>query len=361
MKKVFYTFILLGMLFSISADSKDEFLEDVLKSFNEVMDVFVVDYSKISGLYTTGGFVRGGATVGNFPAFRVGASVGTIFFNNPISFLKKVSFSDTSWDDIIDDDAFVEFKDTINWFDENFIPVPVTNFHFEIGLPKGLSVGTKFHVAPLGNFINLFYDQYLYKLFLWGIGVNFSYTLLKEYKFLPSMSINIGCQYSDIDIDINSIPVGETYLDSANDQVDSEIGFASHFYNTSFFFDLTISKKLKIFQPYINLKFVQTIDYNVSTMTITLDRSDMDSNGKELYGDGIFEITNVKEDDNGNELGKITPVTDFIVATGFEFVMKIFRLGIEGAYGVVSQKGMVTLGLRFHVEDNNIAKLKKGY
>ena len=106
------------------------------------------------------------------------------------------------------------------------------------------------------------------------------------------------------------------------------------------------------------MKFVQTINHNVTKVHIGLDLDDATDEARETYEKKI-EVSNVKKiDDYNNEIGIVIPVTDFIISLGFEFVIKIFRLGLEGSFSVASQTGMITLGMRFQLENWQLKNIK---
>ena len=364
MKKiVIICFIIIIYSTSMFADSaKDIFLNDVFQTFTDIVDTFAQDYSVITGLYTTAGEVKGSASIGEFPSFRAGASIGTIFFRNPMRFIKKIDFYGTNWTGIQDKLESEGLLSAIDWFDQNFLPIPVTNFHFHVGLPYGLTVGSRFHIAPIGGFANAIapasVKQYAPEILLWGLGVNFTYTILKEHKNLPTIAVGFGVQYSDTKIGIYGIPIGTVNLDESNDAIKSTVGFGAHNNNVSIYFDFSVSKRFLFFQPFFSMKFVQTINHNVTKVHIGLDLDDATDEARETYEKEI-EVSNVKKiDDYNNEIGIVIPVTDFIISLGFEFVIKIFRLGLEGSFSVASQTGMITLGMRFQLENWQLKNIK---
>ena len=130
--------------------------------------------------------------------------------------------------------------------------------------------------------------------------------------------------------------------------------------NLDFHCTISMSKKIKIFQPFINLKFIQNIQYNLTKFELLVDTTDLDASAKSFFEDGVFQISNSeKQNKKGEDVGVIIPVTDFVLSGGFELVFKIFRMGIEGSFGTFSKTGMLTLGLRFHVEKSHIDVLKE--
>jgi hypothetical protein len=127
--------------------------------------------------------------------------------------------------------------------------------------------------------------------------------------------------------------------------------------NVSLFFEFSISKNIRFFQPFMSIKFIQNFCYNLTELDLVLNLSDLPDNVADLFGNGVMTVTNsTKQNEKGENLGEIIPVTDFIFIGGFEFVMKIFRLGIEGSFGCFSKKGMLTLGMCFQVEQKNFKK-----
>ncbi|OHD16858.1 MAG: hypothetical protein A2086_12375 [Spirochaetes bacterium GWD1_27_9] len=364
MKKIYIIICLFLINIFIFSDTtqatKDEFFNDYFGTFNNAITTLTKDYSTISGLYNSTGFVKGSASIGSFPSFRVSANLGVIFFQNPLNFLKKVSFAKVDWSGI-KKDLPAGLKEPLLWMDNNFIPVPVTNYTIGIGLPYGMEVGTKFNIAPIGSFIKQVtasspdVTKNIGDILFWGVGVSFDYTILKEYKYFPSISVGTGFDYSDVSISFQKIPVGNVNLDPSNDSIPANIGFNTHNYNMGFFFEFTISKKFIFFEPFVNLKFIQTFNYSLTKINLELDFTNATQSAKDAYQGGNFEINNL----DSNKNGVITPVTDFVVATGFEFVMSIYRMGIEGGFGLVSQKGYVTLDIKFQVEKSDFDKLKK--
>jgi len=363
MKKFIFVIICFLLISTaLFSDAKDDFLKDVFGSFNDIVDAFSEDYSKITGLYGSGGELKGAASIGSFPSFRFGATLGTIFFTNPIRFLKLIDFYDSDWAQIKGKIDATGMGEVVDWFDNNFLPIPVSNYHFHIGLPKGMNVGASFNVGPLGAIINAAAPQLTTSfnpdILHWGFGLNFSYTIFREYKYFPTISVGTGFNYSDSKMGFLNIPMGSLNLDESNDAIPATVGFSSHSNNFSFYFDFSISKRFMFFQPYISLRFVQSVNHNVTKFIVNMDLDDATPEAKDTYAKTV-EISNIVKINNLNNPTKIViPVTDFIISTGFEFIMGIFRMGIEGSFSMASQTGMVTLGMRFHVEDWQIDKMK---
>lgn len=363
MYKVAYSIVVVFFIAFTSHASGNQVLIDMFqKSFNDSINTYINEYSLITGFYTTGGDVKGAASIGNFPSFRVGATAGIIFMNNPVNFIKKIHFSKTDWNSLQNESSLSEAAKYLNWFDQYFLPLPVNVYNFEIGLFNGFSIGGRFHVLPAGAFARTNEDakKNIYEILTWGLGANFSYTILKEYNYFPSISVGAGVNYSDVFIWLDNMSVGNVYLDSTNPDIPATIGFKTHHYTTSFFFDFSISKSIKFFQPFASMKFVQTVNHNITKINVNLDMSKATSSAQTLYGDGKFTASNVvSTDDYGNETGSIVPVSDFVLSAGFEFIITIFRFGFESSVGLVSQKGMLTLSMRFQVEKADFEKLKK--
>jgi hypothetical protein len=371
MKKVilFFTFIFLSVyLFPDSA--KDIFKNEMFSSFTEAVDSFVTDYSRISGIYNANGIVRGAASIGDFPSFKVGSNVGVIFFTNPLNFVKKVQFGQINWGSLENKIDSAGFGTYYNWFNSNFIPIPVSNYDFEIGAVKGISFSAKFHVGPFDSTIkNVMsvipetkdYVKNVGEISFWGMGSGINYTFFKEYKYFPSISTSFVTDFSQISMGFSDIDLPLLYIDSDNPSVPSTLSFSSKTYVTSFSVDFTISKNFLFFQPFLSMKLTQSINHNITKFNVNIITTGLTSDAQTFFGNGKFEISNVSSIDAfGNELGKIIPSTEFSVSTGFEFVMSIFRLGVSGSYGVVSQKWLVSADMKFQVEKQHFDKLKKG-
>lgn len=363
MKKNIFTFICIFLIsLNLFSDAKDDFLKDVFGSFNDIVDTFAEDYSKITGLYAAGGELKGAASIGGFPSFRFGATLGTIFFTNPIKFLKMINFYQSDWQQIKGKIDSLGMGEAVDWFDNNFLPIPVSNYHFHIGLPKGMNVGGNFNIGPIGAIIKAaspeLASSFNPDILHWGFGLNFTYTILREYKYFPTISIGTGFNYSDSKMGFLNIPMGNLNLDESNDSIPAHVGFTTHSNSASFYFDFSISKRFMFFQPYLSLRFVQTVSHNITKFIIDMDLKDATQQAKDTYSKHV-EVSNVsKVSSNNVQTGAIIPVTDFIISTGFEFIINIFRLGMEGSFSMASQTGMVTLGMRFHVEDWKIKKMK---
>ncbi|MCG8572699.1 MAG: hypothetical protein MJB14_21415, partial [Spirochaetes bacterium] len=185
MKKSCIIFIFLVLFLSFTFSQNQAFY-NLFYSFHDVIDTMVTDYSSVSGLYTTGGMLKGSATIGSFPSFRVGTSLGIIFLRNPLNFMKEIDFMNVDWNSMKEDLAGESYEGTVNWLEENFIPLPITNIHFEVGLPKNMAIGGKFHILPINGFSNAGNPDLFNKFLLWGMGTHFNYTILKEYNKLPS-------------------------------------------------------------------------------------------------------------------------------------------------------------------------------
>lgn len=337
---------------------KDIFKSYIAQSVNSSMDILVKDYSQIGGLYTSGGIVKGSASTGPFPSFRAGTTVGVILFDNPFRFLQVLKISSTDWEAMKKNTTFK--PNVFGPLDNRFLPLPVHNFHFEVALPHNLSVGGRFHIIPVGELIKAGGSTSTQTVTLWGFGVNLSYLIMSDHKFRPALAVSTGFQYSDSHIHLKEVNIGTVYLDSNNSTIPAYIAYDTHFFSPTFYFDFTLSKRIKFFEPYLNLKFSQTISYNITRFSLRLSTDQMDALARSLYGDGLFQLDNLNQTDLfGNPYGIVTPVPDFIISTGFEFIIKIFRLGMEGSFGAVSQKGMVTLSMRFQVEKEHFEKIKQ--
>jgi len=369
MKKVLIIiFLTFFSFFLFSQSAKDVFLDPMKLSLSEIIDNYASDYSRIAGIYTSGGGVKGAASVGNFPSFRIGSHFGVILYTNPLNFIKKIKFANVTWDGLVGN-LPSQAKDTINWFDSYFIPIPVYNYDIEMGVVHGLSFGGRFHIAPVGTLAKAVmpsiptaseYTSYIKDILFWGLGLNLNYTFLKEYKYFPSISTGFGADFSQSTFGIDKIPLPPVSIDSQNPSIPGTIGFLSNNFNTSFYIDFTISKKFLFFQPFVNLKLIQTVNYNISKFNVSLDISKVTGSAVTLLGDGSFEVSNRTDKDLlGNLMGKITPVTDFVVSTGFELVMGIFRMGVSGTYGIVSERWLLSLDMRFQIEKWQFEKFSK--
>ncbi|HPO50698.1 MAG TPA: hypothetical protein PLO89_10265, partial [Spirochaetota bacterium] len=264
MKRKFLFLILFSFFASyavFSQESTSSLLTNLLKPLNSTLSTFVDDYSVITGIYSANPDVKGAASIGSFPSFRFGTHFGAIFMTNPIRFLKSIDIGGMNYDKLTNMDSFKGAKDVIGFFDKNFLPIPVTSYSLEIGLPKGFSVGSNFQVIPIGDFVNGIVPEaktYLNGLTFWGVGANFNYTIMKEYKWFPSLSVGSGFNYNSTNIDIKA-PIGSITLDASADvKADASINFSSKSDISTFYFDFTISKNFIFFQPFINLKFTQT-------------------------------------------------------------------------------------------------------
>lgn len=362
-KKVVFLLLILKVISSsfILPTSKEQFMSDVFSTFSEIVDIMAADYSKIAGLYTAGGEVTGSASVGEFPSFRIGATIGTIFFTNPFRFIKNIDFFTVNWQDIRKKAKETGSIIALDFFDKNFFPIPVTYYNFDIGLPKGFTIGAKFNIGPLSNLINSTNNitkEYISSLFHWSLGINFKYTIMRDHKYFPCIATGAGIQYSHTKLDITNIPIGNLYLDESNDQIPSKLGFYSQNDNTSFYFDFSISKKISFFQPFASFRFVQTISHNLSKITVLIDLDNATEDAKDTYAEKVIISNKTDTDRYGNEIGKIIPVTDFILTAGFEFIIFIYRLGCEASFALASQSALITVGMRFQVEDYQF-KIKK--
>jgi len=341
-----------------SEETTNQVVKEFLKPLNSTISIFVNDYSKIVGLYSANQDVKGSASIGSFPSFRVGTNFGTIFLANPLRFLRSIDFGGMNYEKLTKLETLSSAKDAIDFFDKNFLPVPVTSYTFEIGLPKGFSVGSSFQIIPIGDFIRGVSpdtQNYLNGLTFWGLGANFNYTIMKEYRWLPSISVGSGFNYNSTNFDIK-MPMGNLKIDASND-LKSELNFSSKSDISTFYFDFTVSKTFIFFQPFVNVKFTQSINHNITKFNLLIDMSNATQEAKDNYGGGKIGVNNIsKKDQYGNEVGSIIPVSDFILSTGFEFVMGIYRMGFAGSYGLVSQTGMISLNIRFQLEKDNFKK-----
>lgn len=356
-------FIMLSclLLYSQTSSDKEEFMSEIFKSFHDSIDVLVNDYSAICGFYTTSGQLEGAASIGSFPSFRIGMTTGVIFMTNPIRFLKEINFSNNSWNTIRKEKEFKDFKPYFSWFDSYFLPLPLTRINFDVGLPKGFSVGGHFHVMPVGSVLfSLSEPEINSATILAGGGLNFTYTFLKEYRNLPSVSTGFETAFSYVGIDVRNIPVGTIYLDSSNPDVPAKLGFLTKNYTVSFAVDFSISKRIRFFQPFVNLKFVQSVYYNETSFLVSLDTSEATSSAQELY-DTDFSISNTRNVDYfNNRYGDVRAVTDFVFSAGFEFVIKTFRIGLECSFSTATQKVMTTAGIRVQLEKTNLKRKTRG-
>lgn len=360
-KKIIIVFIIAMVLFTAHSSVENDFLNNLFSPLNDVVDDFAEDYSVLGGVYNAGGEIRGAASIGSFPSFRVGATFGTILVTNPFGFLKQIDINDTGYSDLISSLGTV--GDVLAWFDNYFLPMPIANYHFHIGLPAGLTVGMKFNIGPLGSIITAaapMAEDFLHELLHWGVGGNLTYTILKEHKYYPTISVSGGVQYSQFTMAVG-VPGITIAFDATND-IETSLSFESEYNNLSLYFDFSISKKFIFFQPFISFKFIQTVSHNLTAIGVAFDLSNASTDLKStIQGIDSFELSNMtgKDDLTGNDIGVVYPFTDVVISTGFEFVMKIFRLGLEGSYGVVSKTGSITMGMRFQVESYQFDKLKK--
>ena len=258
----------------------------------------------------------------------------------------------------------------LSWLDDNFLPLPMAYYSFDIGLPKGFSVGMKFNYVPYGEVIkgaasgqNL--SQEIKSLLpcvnVWQLGFNFNYCIIKDYKFFPSVAIGGGISYTDSRCGIDSFSIGSISYDTSNDNISTSIGFNSITNTTSFFIDFTVSKKFVFFEPFVSIKFIQSVNHNLTKYIVKMDLSNATDEFKSVFKEEIV-ISNRKDiDPYGNEIGDVIPSTEFIIATGFEFVIvDMVRLGLEVTYGFVSKCGIVSLGMKFQMERFKFQQFKKG-
>jgi len=363
MKKKIILAVLLSFLLGIavfSENSTNPIVQKFLEPFNVTIATFTNDYSAFVGLYSANSDVKGDASIGSFPSFRVGSSVGTIFLTNPLRFLKTINIGGMNYEKVKKLDALNSMKESITFFDENFLPIPITTHSFEIGLPKGFSVGSNFHIVPIGDFIKAVSPEtqnYISSVMFWGIGVSFNYTVMKEYKWFPSISVGSAFNYSSANFDIK-IPFDSLKIDSSND-LKAQLNFYTKSDISTFSFDFTVSKTFLFFEPFVNFKFTQSVYHNITKIGLNLDMTSATSTAKSNYGDGKIGVSNIVSKDNfGNDIGLVIPITDFILSTGFEFIIKIYRLGFSASYALVSQKGMLNVSMRFQVEKTDILKKK---
>lgn len=361
-KLIFSLFIIFSCLvLSSQTDSdKEEFMSEIFKSFHDSIDVLVNDYSSIAGFYTTGGQVAGAASIGSFPSFRIGMTTGIIYFTNPLRFLKEINFSNNTWNTIRKESEFKNYKPYFSWFDSFFIPLPLARINFDIGLPRGFAIGGHLHVMPVGSTLTAIPEpQVTPATFMAGGGVRFSYTFLKEFKRLPSFSAGFETAFSYVGVDVQNIPLGTIFLDAANPNVPAELGLTIKNYTVSFAIDFGISKQIRFFQPFVNLKFVQSVFYNETSFRISLDTSNATGAAQDLY-DIDFSISNVRNvDEFGRKYGDIRPVSDFVFSAGFEFVIKTFRIGLECSFSAATQRVMTSAGIRVQLEKTHFRKMKE--
>ncbi len=355
----FFILILYNFIFSETAE--EIFYNNTFTALKDSIEQYAIDVSKISGLYAVSGEVRGSASIGSFPSFRVNASSGFLFYNNPVFFLKKINFANLNWDTLLNNTGAF-----FSWLYDYFIPLPVAFYSFDIGLPKGFSVGMKFNYAPYGEFLKAVISDENMKNFVptinvWQLGVHFNYCIVKDYKFFPSIAIGAGVYYTDSRLDMNPISVGNISYDNTNDNIPTSIGFNSVTNTTSFFIDFTISKKFVFFEPFISMKLIQSINHNLTKYTVKMDLTNTSSDFKEIFKEEITISNRESIDSFGNEIGVVIPSIEFIIATGFEFVIvDMVRLGVEGSFGCVSKCGVVSMSIKFQMEKQKFDKLKKG-
>lgn len=364
---LFYLFflILIEVNFIFPETAEEIFYNNTFNAFKDSINHYAIDISTISGLYNASGEVRGSASIGSFPSFRVNGSFGVLFYRNPISFLKKINFANFNWDNMINSGGVI-----ISWLDDYFFPLPMAYYSFDIGLPKGFSVGMKFNYVPYGDFIkgvvqnnNLGNTEKSLLPFInvWQLGAHFNYCIVKDYKFFPSVSIGGGVYYTDSRWGIDSFSIGSISYDESNDNIKTSIGFNSITNTTSFFVDFTVSKKFVFFEPFVSLKFIQSLNHNLTKFIIKMDLKNATPEFKSIFKEEIV-ISNKKEIDSfGNEIGDIIPSTEFIIATGFEFVIvDIVRFGLEATYGFVSKCGVLSMGMKIQIEKFKFEQFKRG-
>jgi hypothetical protein len=351
------------LLATMAVSAQDTSTDILYEPFFDLVTSYSRNSAVISGLFTTEGEVRGAASAGTFPSFRAGASIGTIFYRSPMKFIKSFSFFGSNWE-TIQQTGPSELLAPLVWFDDNFLPIPVTNYHFHIGLPKGLEVGTKFTVAPYGDFIKSVatsipgsdsFSSYLPTMMVWGLGADVRYTIMKEHRAFPTISLGLGVTYSDTSIGFNNLGLGTVELDETDDAIPISMNFNNRNNNTSISLEFSISKRLKFFQPFFTMRLVQTVTHSITSITVNLDLTGATSQNQATF----LSTKNISTDSDGDGIGIVIPVTDFILTGGFEFVMAVFRMGLQGSFSVASQTGALMLSMRFQVEDWQFAKLKK--
>lgn len=344
-------------------DQHEVFYNDMFSSFSEALIMFAEDYSVISSLYNAGGSLQGSASIGSFPSFRVGTTFNVIFFTNPVNFLKEVQIGEYGYDKIVANGTAV-----IDWFDDNFLPLPYTSYYIEAGLPLGLTASIKFNASDLGGVVNGIVDSipsansiktFVPDLFLWGIGGDIGYTILKDFSFFPTLAVSTGGFYSSVSFALKDVNIGNVEFGGiSGDSINTTMSFTSKSDISSLFFDFAISKRLLFFEPFANMKFVQTFYHNYSEITFNLDLSDASDAFKEVFNEEITISNEFQKDNNGNPMGIIYPVTDFLLSAGFELILYYVRFGFEATYSPISQNAMLSLGLHIHFDKDDFQSIK---
>ncbi len=347
-------FLFLSVIFfsvvSLSHGVDTELSRAIMSSLTQSIGTFVNDYGRVQGVYGTTAYFDGRSSVGEFPSFRLDFSIGAILNYNAFGFLSKVNAFGWTYDDMKESLGGV-YTGGLKFFDDNFFPLPMTGIKLEIGLPYNLSAGVLFSILPVSPILDLVRSNiggtsgvlsYFNTMMFWNVGGNVRYTLLRDSKFTPDISVNIGFIYSDSTFQLQGISAGSIQLDD-DSNVDASFGFNSRFQSSIIFLEGAISKKFGAFRPFLNFKLVQTIVYSNSEFFIQLDLSDASQSAKDTYGNGRLSANNLKDG-----VGQILPFTDFVITTGFDLVLGIFNMGIQGGYGAVSKRGTVTLSFGFN-------------
>jgi len=350
---------------NFSETAEEIFYQNTFNAFKESANQYAIDVSNIAGLYGASGEVKGSASIGSFPSFRVNATLGVLFYRNPIYFLKKIEFANFNWDNLLNNNGAI-----LSWLDEYAFPLPMAYYSFDIGLPKGFSVGMKFNYVPYGEFIKAVANStqltstlrsFLPTMNVWQLGVHFNYCIVKDYKFFPSLSIGSGVYYTDSRFSIDSISIGKISYDNNNKDISTSIGFNSITNTTSFFIDFNVSKKFLFFEPFFSMKFIQSVTHNLTKYIIKMDLSNATTEFKSVFKEEITISNKQQTDSFGNDIGEILPSTEFIIAGGFEFVIAdMVRFGLEATYGFVSKCGIVSMGFKLQMERQKFEKFKKG-
>ncbi len=359
MKKIFLlTLIFVSASFFRLYPVNTELSRAILSTLDSSLNRFVDDYGSVQGLTLTSSFYDGRASTGAFPSFKLDFSLGSVFQTTPFAFLSDVSVFGWTFDNM-KTELGATYDNNLAFFDNYFFPLPAFGSRIEVGLPMNFSAGLCFNVLPLTPIFNYASQTVpalamFGELMYWSVGSNLRYTILRDANFTPDVSVNFGVIYSDFTFALTDISVGSFDLDTDNKSVPAAFGFNTRFCSTVFYLEAAISKKFMFFRPFLNMKLVQTLVYNESEFYVQLDMTGATGSAKDVYGNGRMSSSNYADG-----TGVIGAYTDFVITTGFDFVMGIFTLGLQGGFSTVTRKGSATLAFGFNpdraafIKENN--------
>ncbi|HBD94347.1 MAG: hypothetical protein A2015_00305 [Spirochaetes bacterium GWF1_31_7] len=353
---VLFFYLLSSQLF---ADDNDVFMGSFFQSVYTTVNLMNESYSKMAGIKSSGGVLKGSASTGNFPSFSIGTSISLLFFTNPFDFLKKLDISGYKIFNVMSQDGETN---PINWLDAYFLPVPVPAYHFEVGLPKGFLIAGNFTFFSFSRdeiykripLASLGVPSIPLQTFLsWGIGFRTGYTIMNSKAFLPCIAATVGFDFSEQKIIFDEYDIGKLSIGTSS--INGNVSFNYLTQVPSLTTSLTISKLFIFFEPYFDMRFSQSFYYNATEFTLFLATEDMSVSDKNFFGDGIIRVGNISKDGRG----VIIPVTEFTISTGFQFNLKGFRVGLGGSYAFVSRLLMASIDMRVQLGSEVFTKKKQ--